>query len=154
VSLWLPALRHRATADACVPTIESSLTPAGAVAFVPQARHRLTPSCYLFRLRERHRACVAVVAKPPNSHAHARMHGVAKTSPLAAESIFSRAFTDVCAQTKPSRLPVSVPSCAPPCLFPVVVKPPACTRVRVRAWRRKALPLSRYSQRRAVHALA
>jgi hypothetical protein len=29
---------HRATADACVPTIESSLTPAGAAADDPRAR--------------------------------------------------------------------------------------------------------------------
>jgi hypothetical protein len=44
MNLWLLALRRRADAVACVPTIESSLTPAGAAA-VDRARTPLDHLC-------------------------------------------------------------------------------------------------------------
>jgi flavin-binding protein dodecin len=44
MNLWLLALRRRGDAVACVPTIESSLTPAGAAA-VDRARTSLDHLC-------------------------------------------------------------------------------------------------------------
>jgi ABC-type hemin transport system ATPase subunit len=67
VSLCLLAPRRRATADACVPTIESSVTPAG-VAAVDCACHRLIAfsmsCCHAHAGLERRRVlCARVVAQ-------------------------------------------------------------------------------------------